>query len=227
MIYLYCVTASAQLPLLPAESVFPIFPPYVICAAGLAAVVSRVPDEEYDAERTGERLMDRLWVEQRAPAHETVLSTVLLQTTMVPAAFCSLLDSEEHVMEYLETHVETIEAQLQMLRDRQEFWVDIVREGKRAKLAKLDLVNEMRGRLCRWSDGFMERRVASWNPRQRVASWSLLVKRENRPRFLAEARQLAAEARERRLILDCSGPWAPGSFSLAPPSGQMLISRPA
>lgn len=224
MIYLYCVTASAQLPLLPAESVFPVFPPYVLCAAGLAAVVSRVPDEEYDAQRTGERLMDRLWVEQRSPAHETVLSTVLLQTTMVPAAFCSLLDSEAHVTEYLERHVETIEAQLQMLRDRQEFWVDIVREGKRAKV---DGVSEMRGRLCRWSDGFMERRVAAWNPRRRVASWSLLVKRELRPQFLAEARQLAAEGRERRLLLDCSGPWAPGSFSIAPPSGQMLISRPA
>lgn len=224
MIYLYCVTASAQLPLLPAESVFPVFPPYVICAAGLAAVVSRVPDEEYDPERTGERLMDRLWVEQRSPAHETVLSTVLLQTTMVPAAFCSVLECEEQVTEYLEKHVDQIEAQLSMLRDRQEFWVDIVREGKRARL---DGVNEMRGRLCRWSDGFMERRVAAWNPRQRVASWSLLVPREQRPQFLAEARQLAAEARERRLIVDCSGPWAPGSFSLAPPAGPMLISRPA
>ena len=224
MIYLYCVTGSTQLPLLPAASVFPVFPPYAICAAGLAAIVSRVPFEEFDPEQTPGRVMDRLWVHQRAPAHETVLDTVMRQTTMVPAAFCTVLDSEEQVNEYLETHKDTLEAQLDVLRDRQEFWVDVVRAGKRAKV---DEVAAMRGRLCPWADGVMDRRVASWNPRLRAASWSFLVKREQRSRFIGEARKLAGDCREQRLLVDCSGPWAPGSFALAPPVGPMLISRPA
>jgi len=221
---LYCVTGSSQLPLLPAESVFPIFPPYTICAAGLAAVVSRVPDEEYDPDFTPDRLMDRLWVEQRAPAHETVLNTVMLQTTLVASAFCTVLDDEEQVMAYLERHVDVFETQLEMLRERQEFWVDVERAGRRAKV---DGLGEMRGRLCRWADGIMDRRVAVWNPRRRVASWSLLVKREQRPAFLAEAWRLAGECRDRRLVLDCSGPWPAGGFTLAPPVGPALISRRA
>ena len=224
MTYLYCITGSAQLPLLPAESVFPVFPPYVICAAGLAAIVSRVPDEEYDPERTPQRVMDRLWVEQRSPAHERVLSTVLRQTTVVPAAFCTVLESEEQVTQYLETHVDTLEAQLDMLRDRQEYWVDVQRDGRRAKV---DGLNQMRGRLCLWADGIMDRRVAAWNPRQRLASWSLLVKRDQRLKFLHEAGKLASECRTSKLLLDCSGPWAPASFAIAPPVGPTLIHRPA
>ena len=224
MTYLYCITGSMQLPLLPAVSVFPVFPPYTICAAGLAAIVSRVPDEEYDPERTPQRVMDRLWVEQRSPAHETVVGTVLRQTTLVPAAFCTLLDSEEQVTEYLETHVDTLEAQLHLLQGRQEYWVDIERDGRRANL---EGVSEMRGRLCQWADGFMQRRVAAWNPRRRVASWSLLVKREQRLKFLHEAGKLSSECFPRKLLLDCSGPWTPASFAIAPPVGPTLISRPA
>ena len=224
MIYLYCVTPGAQLPLLPAESVFAVFPPYTICAAGLAAIVSRVPAEEYDPEQTPDRVMDRLWVRQRSPAHQTVVETVLVQTTVVPAAFCTVLDSEEQVTAYLETHVDVFEAQLEMLRDRQEYWIDIIREGKRAQL---DAVAPLRGRLCQWADGVMDRRVAVWNPRLRAASWSFLVKRDQRQRFLNEARTLAGLCRERKLLVDCSGPWAPSGFAIAPPVGPMLISRPA
>jgi hypothetical protein len=224
LIYLYCITGSRQLPLLPAASVFPVFPPYTICAAGLAAIVSRVPDEEYDPERTPQRVVDRLWVEQRSPAHEAVVSTVLRQTTMVPAAFFTVLENEEQVTAYLEKHVETLEAQLDLLRDRQEFWIDIERAGRRAKT---EGAREMLLPLCQYADGFMERRVAAWNPRKRVASWSLLVKRDQRAQFLTVARKLAEECRGRRLVLDCSGPWAPGSFAIAPPAGPQLISRPA
>ncbi|MBY0505000.1 MAG: GvpL/GvpF family gas vesicle protein [Bryobacteraceae bacterium] len=224
MIYLYCVTGGNPLPLLPAVSVFPVFPPYAISAAGLAAIVSRVPFEEYDPEQTPGRLMDRLWVRQRSPAHETVLSTVLAQTTVVPAAFCTVLDSDEHAVLYLETHADVLQAQLDVLRDRQEYWIDVVRQGKRAQV---DSVPAMLARLCPWADGVMDRRVAVWNPRLRAASWTFLVKRNQRQRFLQEARILAEESRGRRLLVDCSGPWAPSGFTLAPPVGEMLISRPA
>lgn len=224
MIYLYCITGSTQLPLLPAESVFPVFPPYTICAAGLAAVVSRVPNEEYDPEKTPQRVMDRLWVEQRSPAHEAVVNTVLLQTTVVPVAFSTVLDDEDQVTAYLEANVEVLEAQIDMLRDRQEFWVDIERAGRRPKSEGL---GELRARLCVSADGFMERRVCAYNPRKRLGSWSFLVKREQRGRFLSEAWKIAGECKERRLVVDCSGPWVAGSFALAPPAGPMLISRPA
>ena len=224
MIYLYCVTGSTQLPLLPAESVFPVFPPYTICAAGLAAVVSRVPYEEYDPEQTPQRMMDQRWVRQRSPAHQIVLETVLVQTSVVPAAFGTVLDDEEQVTAYLEGEMDVLEAQLTLVHDRQEYWVDVIREGKRAKV---DGVSAMLGRLCPWADGVMDRRVAAWNPRLRAASWSFLVKRERRARFFDEARTLAAECRERRLLVDCSGPWAPSGFVIAPPVGSTLISRPA
>ena len=224
MIYLYCITGSAQLPLLPAESVFPVFPPYVICAAGLAAIVSRVPYEEYDPEQTPSRIMDCLWVKQRSAAHQTVVETVLVQTTVVPAAFCTVLESEDQVTAYLESYEDVLQAQLDTVRDRQEYWVDIIREGKRARLDGLQVLE---ARLCRFADGVMERRVAAWNPRFRAASWSFLVRRDQRARFLQEARTLAGECREQKLLLDCSGPWAPSGFVIAPPVGPMLIARSA
>ncbi len=168
--------------------------------------------------------MDRLWVMQRSPAHESVLATVMLQTSMVPAAFCTILEDERQVMAYLETHVDVFEAQLDMLRERQEYWVSIERAGRRPKIE--DLL-EMKGQLCRFADGVMDRRVAIWNRRQRLASWSFLVRRDQRARFLGEARRLAGECKERRLLMDCSGPWAPGGFAVAPPVGPMLIGRPA
>ncbi len=224
MLFLYCITAGAQLPLLPAHSVFPVFPPYAICAAGLAAIVSQVPNEEYDPAFTPYRLMDRLWVDQRSPGYEAVLETVLRQTTLVPAAFCSVLDSEEDVIAYLESHVDVLEAQLHLFRERQEFWIDLERAGRRARI---DIAGEVRERLCRHAEAVMDRRVAIWNRRQRVASWSFLVQRTQRGKFLEEAARLHRECREHRVTLDCSGPWPGGGYALAPPCGPLLIGRPA
>ncbi len=224
MLFLYCITSGAQLPLLPAHSVFPVFPPYAICAAGLAAVVSQVPNEEYDPAFTPYRLMDRLWVDQRSAGYETVLATVARQTDLVPAAFCSVLETEEDVVAYLEHHVDVLEAQLHLFRERQEFWIDVERAGRRAKV---ESVGQLKERLCRYAEAVMDRRVAIWNRRQRVASWSFLVRRTQRGKFLDEAARLHRECQAQRLLLDCSGPWAGGGYALAPPCGPPLIARPA
>src|SRR5205807_5194729 len=72
-----------------------------IDAAGLSAVVSRVPRSEFGPEPLRRNLNDLVWLERAARAHEAVLEAPLPQSPLVPLRMCTLYESEESVRRML------------------------------------------------------------------------------------------------------------------------------
>lgn len=67
----------------------------------LAAIVSRVPLDEFGEEQLREYLNDAGWLAEKARAHEHVLEALLDSTTVVPMRLCTIFKGEKQVREML------------------------------------------------------------------------------------------------------------------------------
>jgi hypothetical protein len=108
-------------------------------ARGLAALVSRVPLDEFGAEPLRENLNDLAWLERVARAHEAVLDRALRQSTIVPLRLCTIYESEKSVREMLDREHDELTHALDALAGRQEWGVKVIAEEER-------LAEEARGR---------------------------------------------------------------------------------
>ena len=90
-------------------------------AAGLAALVSRVPASEFGAEALRSNLNDLPWLERVARAHEAVLDQSLRMSTMVPLRLCTLFESEDSVRRMLEREHDAFADALDVLAGREEW----------------------------------------------------------------------------------------------------------
>ena len=97
----------------------------------LAAIVAEVPLADFDEEALVERLNDRVWLEDKARAHEDVLSAFAAVTTVVPLRFGTVYRDEDDVRRLLEERAESFEATLDRVRGRFELgvkvWIDRAR----------------------------------------------------------------------------------------------------
>jgi Gas vesicle synthesis protein GvpL/GvpF len=108
-------------------------------ARGLAALVSRVPLDEFGAEPLRENLNDLAWLERVARAHEAVLDRALRQSPIVPLRLCTIYESEKSVREMLEREHDGLTRALDALAGRQEWGVKLIADEER-------LAEEARGR---------------------------------------------------------------------------------
>ena len=90
-------------------------------AAGLAALVSRVPASDFGADPLRENLNDLTWLERVARAHEAVLDQSLRMSTMVPLRLCTLYESEDSVRRMLERERDAFTEALDELAGREEW----------------------------------------------------------------------------------------------------------
>jgi hypothetical protein len=94
----------------------------------LAAIVGRVPLEEFGEEHLPERLEDRVWLEQKARLHEGVLRAAAAVAPVVPLRFGTIYRDREDVRGLLESRRGELEAALEHVRGRVELgvkaWVD-------------------------------------------------------------------------------------------------------
>jgi Gas vesicle synthesis protein GvpL/GvpF len=95
-------------------------------AAGLAALVSRVPRAEFGEEPLRENLNDLGWLERVARAHEAVLDQTLGAATIVPLRICTLYESEERVRQMLTRERASLTAALDELTGREEWGVKVL-----------------------------------------------------------------------------------------------------
>lgn len=102
-------------------------------AAGLAALVSRVPRAHFGAEPLRRNLNDIAWLERVARAHEAVLEQAVGRSTIVPLRLCTIYESEEGVRRALERGQDVFAAALDALAGRQEWGVKVLVDP--AKLA--------------------------------------------------------------------------------------------
>jgi hypothetical protein len=128
MLYLYCVTRAKPLPLLPVVGVAAAEPPYAIVSGALAAIVSWVPDGEFNGAEAERRMGELAWMTVRAKSHEAVIEAVMRQSAVVPAAVASILRDEEEVRAYLAENFEKLDALLDYFHQREEWVVRVLFE---------------------------------------------------------------------------------------------------
>jgi hypothetical protein len=94
----------------------------------LAAIVGRVPLEEFDQEHLPERLNDRAWLERKARLHEDVLQAAASAAPVVPLRCGAIYRDRDDVRGLLESRRPELEAALDRVRGRVELgvkaWVD-------------------------------------------------------------------------------------------------------
>jgi hypothetical protein len=100
-------------------------------AAGLAALVRRVPRAEFGEEPLRRNLNDLAWLERVARGHEAVLEEALSAATIIPLRLCTLYESEDGVRQMLDRERESLREALELLAGRQEWGVKVLIDSDR------------------------------------------------------------------------------------------------
>jgi Gas vesicle synthesis protein GvpL/GvpF len=125
LVWAYCVADGSIEP--PAcEGVDGEHPVERVDHAGLTALVSRVPKQEFDADALRRNLNDIEWLGRVARAHEQVLDGVLSATTIVPLRLCTLYESDDGVRQMLEREQSALTGALNALAGREEWGVKLL-----------------------------------------------------------------------------------------------------
>lgn len=95
-------------------------------AAGLAALVSKVPAAEFGEEPLRENLNDLAWLERTARAHAVVLDQALATATIVPLRLCTLYETEDTVRQMLARERGAFAHALDYLSGREEWGVKLL-----------------------------------------------------------------------------------------------------
>jgi hypothetical protein len=131
-LWVYCV-AGGELPDVPPQvaGVAAGHAPCVLRAAGLAAVVSAVPLDEYGEEGLRRNLNDMDWLEEVVRAHESVLEAVLGSGPIVPMRVCTIYENAEHVERMLAERAAAFGEVLARLAGRAEWGVKLTADRDR------------------------------------------------------------------------------------------------
>jgi Gas vesicle synthesis protein GvpL/GvpF len=89
----------------------------------LAAIVTRVPLDEFGEDALPARLNDLAWLEEKTRAHEEVLERALSATTVVPFRFCTIYRREDDLRDYLSRSSAALRELIEQLRGRVELGV--------------------------------------------------------------------------------------------------------
>ena len=252
MLYLYCITRAKPLPLLPVVGVAAAEAPFAVTGDGLAAIVSRVPDGEFNGAEAEQRMAELSWMTPRAKSHEAVVEAVMRQTSVVPAAIASLLDDEDQTRAYLAENAEKLDALLDYFSGREEWVVRLLfarqpgsqlgqmnglhlvsplgqllplpaaMQGNEREQRIISASHEICHTLRMCSSGFATRQLAFQTPGADpvlvVGNWAFLVDHRRADDFKGAIARIESEYRGLGFEVRLSGPWAPSSFSLAPPT---------
>lgn len=127
----YCVLAAEDAASVPAglEGVEPSAGVEVLREGDLAALVSRVPADQYNDIRLRENLEDLAWVEKTARRHEGVLEGVLTHATIVPLRLCTIYLEVNGVRRLLREHADSLERSLRKVAGCAEWGVKVFGDG--------------------------------------------------------------------------------------------------
>jgi Gas vesicle synthesis protein GvpL/GvpF len=129
LIWVYCVLGASAPQPDDLPGIDERFPVERVEAAGLAALLSRVPRSEFAAEPLRENLNRLDWLERVARAHEAILEAVLARATIVPLRLCTLYETEDGVRRMLQQEQRTLSDALDALVGRDEWGVKLFVDG--------------------------------------------------------------------------------------------------
>jgi hypothetical protein len=95
----------------------------LVSTGGLAAIVGRVPLDEFGEEPLRRNLENRDWLEDTARAHDRVLAEALGRTPLVPLRFGTVYRSEDGVRGMLDERGAELSHAIERLRGRVELGV--------------------------------------------------------------------------------------------------------
>lgn len=131
LLWAYCVLRAGDRRPTDLRGVAPAFAVEPVEAAGLVALVSKVPRAEFGAEPLRRNLNDIAWLERVARAHEAVLDKTLAEATLVPLRLCTVFEDRKSVRRMLGNERESLTAALDALEGRQEWGVKLLVETDR------------------------------------------------------------------------------------------------
>jgi gas vesicle protein GvpL/GvpF len=210
----------------------------LVATGGLAAIVGRVPLDEFGEEPLRRNLESRDWLEATARAHDRVLAEALGRTPLVPLRFGTVYRSQDGVRGMLDERATELREAIERLRGRVELGVKaflvapeqeegaapssgreyLLRKQEARATAKstqteaLESVRALHERLASLADD------ARVNPPQQpelsgrhetmLLNGAYLVGAELQPAFAAAVDDYGDE----RLELVVTGPWPPYNF---------------
>ena len=122
-LYLYGVVSADALPTVTIAGVSSRGPVETITHGALAAMVSRVPINEFGDENLKQNVERMDWLERTARGHEAVVENISTQTTVVPMRICTLFRSADSVREMLTREAEPLANALDRLAGCKEWGV--------------------------------------------------------------------------------------------------------
>jgi hypothetical protein len=129
-LYVYGVVDGDDRDLPELTGIDGVHPITAVFAAGMGAVVSRVPLSEFGEDSLHEHVEDLSWLEEHAYRHEFILDKVREQRTLVPMRLCTIYATEDAVREMLERERTFLADGLERLAQRTEWGVKMfLREG--------------------------------------------------------------------------------------------------
>lgn len=147
LIYLYCVTDSAQRKLarkggkqakpegvkdFPGAGGLGGSVGFISCGK-LVAVIGKVRKSEFSEENLKKNLADLEWIKTNASLHEKIIEGVMRDGCVIPFKFATIFNSEDSLKTMLRKHSEQFEEILKNLAGKEEWGVKIYCDKKRLK----------------------------------------------------------------------------------------------
>ena len=127
LVYLYGLTHGglAEMAVEEVEGVVPTRPIRFVRGAGVGAVVSDVPAEEFSRDALTENLNELHWLEALARGHARVLDHLLSHGAVLPARLATIYRSDDHVREVLDREHVNFTRTLNRLQGLREWGVKV------------------------------------------------------------------------------------------------------
>jgi len=136
LIYLYCVTGETP----DLREITSLVNLYWIAHRDLCAVVSNVPELEFNEKALHQNVNDLEWLKLKVMLHEGVIESVMKRQTVVPFKFATLFRHQDNLTTCLEQNYEHLKTTLLNLKGREEWGVKVYCDRRKlhASLAGVD-----------------------------------------------------------------------------------------
>lgn len=119
LIYLYCVTKNMPQLKRNMKGV------YFIYHEGLYAVVSKVPEDEFNEENIRKNLTDMEWLDTKVRLHEKIIEGVMKNNCVVPFKFATVFNTENSMITEIRELAEELKDNLRYFEGKEEWGIKI------------------------------------------------------------------------------------------------------